>query len=215
MALLSKIGKFIGQNVNASNTLDNFNRLATNKKVMGLVAAGAVAKGLSDTVGKSSIDNAMDIAFDDPEADRAVLGTDLTPGLMLAESGIPGIGGIAKSMNVDKYGVNTGITGPMTGGAVLGGAGGFMAGSLGLAKRFSSSRGKAIAGAIGGLTGAIAGGAVGTGLGAGGAMMGAGMYAKRNSQLLSQNQNTSLNTANQLNASGDIVLGMHNSRRGF
>lgn len=215
MALLSQIGKFIGQNVNATTAMDNFNRIASSKKVLGLVAAGAVAKGLSDTVGQSTINNAMDIAFDNPEADRAMLGTDLTPGLLLAESGIPGIGGVAKAMNVDKYGVNTGITGPMAGGAAVGAVGGFMAGSLKLAKRFPSSRGEAIAGALGGLTGAIAGATIGAGAGAGAALLGAGNYARNNRGLLAQSPNSSLATANQLNASGDIVLGMHNSRRGF
>jgi hypothetical protein len=37
----------------------------------------------------------------------------------------------------------------------------------------------------------------------------------QNKQLMSQSPNSSLAMANQLNASGDIVLGMHNSRRGF
>jgi hypothetical protein len=39
---------------------------------------GAAVKGFYDQVAPATINNAMDIAFGDPEADRAILGTDLT-----------------------------------------------------------------------------------------------------------------------------------------
>lgn len=204
MALLGKIGRSVES-------------LANSKLLMGTLVGGAVIKGLSDTVGQSAISNAMDIAFDNPEADRAVLGTDITPSILMAEAAVPGLSQAARVANVERYGFNTGIVGPMTAGAAVGGAGGFLAGSLGAARIFSSPRAKAIAGAFGGLTGVIAGAGVGAGVGAGGAFAHAAGYVRSNSQLMSQSpySRSSLTTADQLNASGDIVLGMHNARRGY
>lgn len=110
MALLDKIGK-------------SLSIASRSKAVMGTVAAGAVIKGLSDTVGQSAISNAMDIAFDNPEADRAVLGTDLTPSLLVAQAGLGPVSGVARAMNMDRYGADTGIVGPAAGGAGLGAVG--------------------------------------------------------------------------------------------
>lgn len=183
MALLGSIGK-------------SLYRGATSKTGMGIIAAGAVIKGLSDTVGQSSINNAMDIAFGTQEADNMMLGTDLTPGLLLAESGIPGVGGVAKAANIDKYGLNVGPTGAVGIPAVGAGVG-------------------ALIGSGGGMRGAIIGGAIGATVGAAGVAGGILNYARNNRALLAQSPNTSLQMANQLNASGDIVLGMHNSRRGY
>lgn len=183
MAILGEIGKSVYKG-------------ATSRTGLGLIAAGAIAKGLSDTVGKSSIKNAMEIAFDDRNADQMAIGTDLTPGLLLAESGIPIAGGLAKAANIDKYGFDIGATGAMAVPAVTGviGAG---------------------IGSMGGLKGTLIGGAVGAAAGAYGVGKRIANYARNNKALMSQSNNTSLQMANNLNATGDIVLGMHNSRRGF
>lgn len=146
----------------------------------------------------------MDIAFDNPEADRAVLGTDLTPSLLLAEAGLGEISNQAKNLNMLKYGINTGPAPTLalgTGGVALGGIGGAL-----LGRKMGGLKG----GIAGGLLGTIMGGAIGSGIG----MAPTLQYASQNKQLLSQSPNSSLNVASQLNASGDIVLGMHNSRRG-
>lgn len=125
MAILNSIGRALST-------------ASRSKTVMGLAVAGAVTKGLSDTVGQSAIDNAMDIAFDNPEADRAILGTDLTPSLLVSQAGLGPISGAARAMNIDKYGVNMGIEGPMKGGAAIGGALGFFGGvSYGVKKGIS------------------------------------------------------------------------------
>jgi hypothetical protein len=186
MALLNKIGKAAL-------------RGAGTKTALGILTAGAVVKGLSDTVGKSAIDNAMDIAFDNPEADRAVIGTDLTPSLLLGEAGLGPISGYARNMNAMKYGINTGPGVPMAG-AAGGAALGAMAGA-----RFGGGLGAIAGGAIG----AIAGGAVGISPTLG--------YINQNRQVLRESpySNTSMMTADALNATGDIVFGMHNSRRGY
>ena len=194
MSILNKIGKSVLSGMGS-------------KTALGVLTAGAVVKGLSDTVGQSAIDNAMEIAFDNPEADRAVLGTDLTPSLLLGEAGLGPISGIAKNMNIARYGVNTGPGLPMAttaGGAALGG----MAGA-----KYGASRG-GIKGAIfGGIAGSIVGGGVGGALG----IAPTAQYIRSNRQLLKESpfSNTSLVTADALNATGDIVFGMHNSRRGY
>lgn len=71
----------------------------------------------------------------------------------------------------------------------------------------------------GALVGSIAGSAIGGlpgGVLAGGAASFAVQSARDNSQIISQSPfyNSSLMTADRLNASGDIVLGAHNTRRG-
>ena len=189
MAILDKIGRAVGT-------------ASRSKTLMGLAVAGAVTKGLSDTVGKSAIDNAMDIAFDDPEADRAVLGTDLTPSLLVAEGGFGPISGAARAMNMDKYGLDLGPKAMIGGGAIGTALGGYAGMSLG--RGIKSKIALGIGGAI-----------VGAGAGTAAGLSPALMHARRNEQLLRESpfSNSSLATAQSLNATGDIVLGMHNSRR--
>lgn len=68
---------------------------------------------------------------------------------------------------------------------------------------------------IGGLIGGFGGTIAGSAAGAGTSFANAATYARKNEQLLRQSpfSNSSLATAQSLNATGDIVLGMHNSRR--
>ena len=168
----------------------------------GAIAAGAYfgykgIKGFADQVVPNTINNAMDVAFGDPEADRAVLGTDLTPSMLYMNSGLPGRS-IARGMNVGRTGINTGPVGaavpPLLGAAVGAGFGGM------------------IGGKIGAVAGGLVGGAIGTAV-TGNNIIGT---AARNRQILNQSPfyNQSLLTAERLNASGNIVLGMHNQRRG-
>lgn len=78
--------------------------------------------GLSDTVGQAAIDNSMEIAFGNREADRMVLGTDLTPSLILSEAGMGPISNAARMKNYNQYGYvqNPAITAPV--GAAFGAA---------------------------------------------------------------------------------------------
>lgn len=68
----------------------------------------------------------------------------------------------------------------------------------------------------GGFRGAAIGGTIGTMAGAYGALRRIQRPYRRNPETFNNSPyyNTSLSTAERLNASGDIVLGMHNSRRG-
>ena len=72
-------------------------------------------------------------------------------------------------------------------------------------------------GAMGAIAGAGIGGAVGGSMGVAlPAAASIGGHINRNQEFYRQSPYTSSSsTAAQLNASGDIVLGMHNSRRGY
>lgn len=186
---------------------------------MGTALAGAFGAGMFKKVANGTIDNAMDIAFDNPQADQAVLGTDLTPSMAMGV-GISGIAGapfrMANAMPLNMYGANP-TGGKVLGGAAVGGSigalGGAAIGGAGLgylgAKKFGMAGkiGYGIAGTIGG---AIAGGLGGTAVGAAPAIGATAHYAKK----YGRSSNSSLMTAQSLNANGNIVLGMHNSRRG-
>jgi len=160
-------------------------------------------RGFGDQVVPNTINAAMDVAFDDPEADMGVLGTNLTPSMLYMKSGLPGQS-IARARNIDKTGINLGLTGsvmtPTITAALGAGAGAFMGRTFGV----GTKKGAAIGGLIGGAFGAASVGnnIIGT--------------ASRNRQILNQSPfyNQSLLTAERLNASGNIVLGMHNQRRG-
>ena len=142
-----------------------------------------------------------DVAFGDPNADETFLGRKLTPGAVF-DAAIPG----------SSTGRNT--MAAMGLGATLGGVVG------GMAKGFK-----------GGVLGAAFGATAGL---AGSAAMGVG-YINRNERFINESpyvgtrrlnrdmtyggkiygqRNSSLQTAQELNADGNIVLGMHNLRRG-
>jgi hypothetical protein len=213
MSILDKIARATKNAGRATN------RGLSSKTAMRIGVSGAIIAGLSNTIGKSTIDNAMEIAFDNPEADRAILGTDLSPSLLLGESGFGPISGAARNLNAMKYGVDTGSgvnAGTATTGAILGSGFGALAGvGLGM-KKGKGTRSKVALGIGGAITGGIAGFAGGPALGFAGSMANAAAYARSNQQMLRESpfSNSSLATAQSLNASGDIVLGMHNSRRG-
>lgn len=169
-------------------------------------------KGFAGQVIPAMTDAAMDVAFDDPQADRAVLGTDLTPSLYLGVKGPGVIGQLARTKNATRFGL--GAHNPVSntiGGSVIGGLAG---GGLGAKMGFNRA---GIRGAIiGGALGAVGGGMIGGGLAAAGVASAAYSTARTNSQIMNESPfyNHSALTAQRLNASGNIVLGMHNQRRG-
>lgn len=180
------------------------------RKAVMAVAGTAFAAGLLGKVGKSAVSNTMDIAFGTPDADNYMLGgSDLTPSLAMGALVSGPLGAPARLKNaadLNMYGANS--LGTIAGGVgVAASLGGLTGGLLGKYEKL---------GKMGGIKGAIAGGAIGLGVG----LLGAGHhiqspYEKRPDLFRnSPYYNTSLSTAERLNASGDIVLGMHNSRRG-
>jgi len=188
MSLLSSIGKTLYKG-------------ATTKTGAGLIIGGAAVAGIAKNAAPAARDAAMDVAFGDPNADEAFLGRKLTPGAVF-DAAVPG----------SHTGRNT--IGAMGLGATLGGVVG------GMAKGFK-----------GGVLGAAFGATAGL---AGSAAMGAA-YINRNERFINESpyvgtrrlnrdmtyggkiygqRNSSLQTAQELNADGNIVLGMHNLRRG-
>jgi hypothetical protein len=101
--------------------------------------------------------------------------------------------------------------GGTVGGAVAGGMYGF---KRGVKKGIVGTLGGAVAGTLGGgaISGAMIAGSVAPPLGS------ARQMIENNQQFFSESpyaRNSSRGIASQTNASGDIVLGMHNSRRGY
>jgi hypothetical protein len=170
---------------------------------------GAGIKGLYDAVAPATIDAGMDIAFGDPQADRKILGTDLNPTMMYGASGLSGSGFVGRmyAPNAVRKGINSGgktALGIAAGGAALGGYAG---------AKFGKKLGF---GAMGTAASTAIGAAIGGSIGTAGAVSPPIATAKANQQIMTQSPfyNQSALTAERLNASGNIVLGMHNQRRG-
>jgi hypothetical protein len=190
-----KVGKLLGKASGMSGAS------AAGKIGIGaLIGGAAIAGGISGS--GEVIDSAFDVAFDDPQADRAFLGADLGPGYFASQ---PFGGAIAAAGRAPMYANANQIAG----GAGLAGIGagvgaiGMAVGAGGLLKR--NMKASLVGGGI-----AMVGAAMGA---SGGISMASGMQeasARKNPFL-----NTSSATANRLSASGDIVLGAHNSRRGY
>jgi hypothetical protein len=176
---------------------------ATSRVGAGLIIGGAALTGMAKIAAPAARDAAMDVAFGDPDADKYFTGRKLGPGV-IADSMFPG-------GNSGKAAIALGGLGTLTGAAIGGGIGSLM--------------GR-------GVRGAIAGGIAG---GIGMPLMAATGYINRNKEFMmsspysgnrrldrktmeyipwSQPRNTSSQNASELNATGDVVLGMHNRRRG-
>jgi hypothetical protein len=203
MALLNKIGKI------ASSTMG----MGNNKVLTALTIGGAMVAGFGGKTSEAAIAGTMDVAFGTPDADNYMLGgRDLSPSLAMGAT-MPGLAGAparfknAADLGMYGYGNPAAImAGPPVAaglGMLMGGVGGAMA----KAKKIPYT---------GGIRGALAGALVGGAVGLAGSVQAATQPYRRNPDLFrnSPYYNTSLSNAERLNASGDIVLGMHNTRRG-
>jgi hypothetical protein len=187
------------------------------RKAQGAVLGGLFLAGIGKEVVRPTIKAGLDVAFDDPDADQKMLGTDLTPSMLIgANIGGP-VGSVARGANAYRFGV--GGTNPYDTQKNVGRAGGIIGavggGIYGYTKGIAGQKGNkgAIMGAIAGGT---AGNVAGRVTGATGSLMFAKKYAQTNAQILNESPfyNRSLMTADRMNARGDIVLGAHNTRRG-
>jgi len=173
-------------------------------KVGAAVGFGALfGLGAINTAGKSAKEGMMEAAFGTPDADRAFLGTELS-GRFLAGSILGGpVGGLMRaSAPMDYMRVNP-VTPTARMQVASTGIGGLVGGVVG---------GIGIGGKKGGAIGAIAGAAIGA--------IAPLDYTRRriqnNQDFYSQSPYArSRQLATELNASGDIVLGMHNARGGY
>jgi hypothetical protein len=178
-------------------------------KAGAVVGFGALfGLGVMNSAGKSAKEGMMEAAFGSPDADRAFLGTELS-GRFLAGSVLGGpVGGLMRAsapldyMKVNPIAPTSGQQMASTAiGGLIGGAVGGIGGTI------SKLGGKKF-----GAIGAIAGAAIGAV-----APLSYTMGRIRNNQeFYSQSPYArSRQLASELNASGDIVLGMHNSRGGY
>lgn len=169
---------------------------------VGVPLIGLGLLGVSQGVGSSIREGMMETAFGDPNADAAFLGRNVSARFLLGSAMGGPIGGLMQATAPsDYYAVNpVQPTAKSVGvGALVGGLAGAKVGSYKGPKT-------AIAG---GILGAIGGGVVAPAA----YTMG---HIRRNSEFYSRSPyRSSRQLAEELNASGDIVLGMHNSRGGF
>lgn len=185
--------------------------------------AGVAGFGAMQTAGPAAKDAAMEAAFGDPNADETFLGSELSGRYLLGAATGGRLGSaLMATAPMDAYKMNPYIPNPVQSGAIgaaAGGAAGALGGFMFAAKKAAAtgtkSRGKLAAAMIGGaIGGAVVGGtALGIGTTGSAAITYAGM--NRNFFANSPYANTSSGTAAALNASGNIVLGMHNSRNGY
>ena len=213
MSILNRAGKVVSQ-------ASGFSGMGTAGKVgVGALLAGMGIKGFYDQVAPATINAGMDVAFGDPQADRKVLGTDLTPSLLYGASGLPGAD-YARMINPSKYGLG-GKSGPIKNTARSAAVGGFLGGAAGTAIVAGAAR--AARSPVNpaqlmkkGAKGAAIGAAIGGAVGLFGTVSSTAMTANANRQIMTQSPfyNQSALNAERLNARGNIVLGMHNQRRG-
>ena len=229
------VGRFAGKNIAEAG------RSSGTKLLLGTALAGGMIKG----IGSSPKEALLDAAFDDPNADEAFMGRPMSGRFLGAAGmggggaavgmGIAGAvagaalgGGMAgKIMEGSSFrgaAISAGIMGGMAMGAGAGGMGETLS-VFGPAPTIGGQIGSTIAGTVlGGTIGSLAkgvkGGMIGGAIGAiAGAAAVPAMTANRinsNMGLLARSPyNTSTMQAQNLNASGNIVLGMHNSRGGY
>jgi hypothetical protein len=187
----------------ALNFLDKF---SSPKALIG-VGAAAGLMGASSVAGPAAMDAAMTTAFGDSNVDRYFMGSD-TSARFMAGSLMGGPMGTALALTSpsDFLGTHQPDLGPALPMATTGALGAAGAG-IGLA---------AGSGVKGRIAGAFAGGALGSIAGAGAGIYPTYKYASENREFLrSSPYSTSRSNALALNADGNIVLGMHNSRRSY
>lgn len=162
--------------------------------------------GMANTVGPEARDASFDAVLGTPDADRYFTGRKFSA-RFLASGALPGPLGSAVRATApsDSLVVNpTMPVNPVTSGSAGMGIGGLF--GFGVAKRFGFSTGRSIA----------MGAAIGGTMGAAAPVAGALSYTRQNRDFFTQSPyGRSSSSSAELSAVGDIVLGMHNSRRGY
>ena len=194
-------------------------RVGSSRAGLAAIGIGAFGLGVANKAAPAARDAAFDVAFNDPNADEKFVGRKLNTRFLLGEA-MGGVAGTAMRVSSpdDYAAVNAPIVMPTpqnmvaTAAASAGlGVGGAIAG----AKKGSGVKGKAMGALIGGAIGA----ALPPAIGASATIAGVRGRMRRNERFYSESPYAgtggSLATANALSASGDIVLGMHNARRGY
>ena len=203
MALnIGKLIKSAGQGITAASS---------SRAALGAIGAGAFTLGAASTIGPAARDAAFDVALGDPNADVAFTGRKINTRYLLGEGMSGPIGTATRLTSPMDYET---FSSPVPTGKqafISAGVGGAIGGGIGMAAGSILKKRLGIAG--------VAGTAIGAAVGATSGLMGARNLVKNNQRFYQEspynNRNSSLNTMNNTNAVGDIVLGMHNSRRGY
>jgi hypothetical protein len=201
-------------------------------KIAAIGALGAAgAMGVANRVGPAMREGAMETAFGDPNADAAFLGRNVSARFLLGSAIGGPMGGAMRYSAPDDYfmvdpassstfGMGLGALGAVGGGSIGYGATSMVARTPRKTIRNAVSsigreggKGFSLGGTKTRIAGAIAGAAAGAAILPASYVRG---HIGRNQQFYDQSpyNNVSLARAEALNASGDIVLGMHNSRGG-
>jgi hypothetical protein len=198
--------RFISGSSSVAGAIGNAgNKISSSKSATLALMGAAGAAGFANTAGPAVMDATMDVAFGTPDADRYFTGRDLSlRGAIGASAGGPLGGALMATSPGDFFAVNPTIPSPVVTAPLFGTVGsgiGAMAGS----------------GVKGRIAGGIIGGIAGAGVGFVAPAIGAANYVRNNSQFFSQSPYapSSARAYADLNATGDVVLGMHNARRGY
>jgi len=180
----------------------------------GLAAVGALAfmGGMANEIGPAARDAAFETTLGTADADRYFTGRKFSA-RFLAGSFMGGpVGSMMQSTApADLMATGAGMPQNPVGSTVnIGGLGALGGAALGV-KKGGSTRSKVLGGIAGGVAGAITGGTVGGAI----PYVAAGTYVRSNREFFSQSPYGRSTANNDLSAVGDIVLGMHNSRRGY
>ena len=225
MGLLSGLGRATRATGRGTKRMG---RAATSSMGSKAIIGGALAAGVYSTAARPAMDATLDVAFNDPDADRKFTGGKLSP-LIFGGGVIGGAANAARLASPQYYQDYAHVSPhPVAQVAAIGG-GGALGGTIGAM----------IGGAFGGGKGLLRGGLIGA-IGGSAAMAappmmlaahraeknmksGIGVNKRLNPNTLDLNysapqesylRNSSLRRQEQMNSSGDMVLGMYNLRRG-
>lgn len=212
--ILNKIGKSISKSGSAVSSAVSY----AGGSPKGLAAIGAVAfmGGMANEIGPAARDAAFETTLGTADADRYFTGRKFSA-RFLAGSFMGGpVGSMMQATApADLMATGAGMpqnpVGSAAGVGAVGGLGGALGGVVVAANKGGSTRSKVLGGIAGGVAGAITGGTVGGSV----PYAAAGTYVRSNREFFSQSPYGRSTANNDLSAVGDIVLGMHNSRRGY
>jgi hypothetical protein len=163
-------------------------------------------------MGSAPKDAMLEAAFGDPNADQAFLGSSLSARYLMGEATGGLLGNAMRYSNPADLARMTPL--PVSTGGIIGMTSAGVAGGAFAGAKLSGRAGGGVRGKI---LSSVAGAAIGGGLGLGASMSGPVAHVAANRDFYSRSPygNQSSATAAALNASGNIVLGMHNSRNGY
>ena len=221
MSLISSLGRVAGGAGGAAGR--SLSRLGTNRGSLMAIGAIAGTAGLASKVGPAARDAALEVGLGDENADRYFMGSKFSA-RSLVGAGLGGALGEAIQMTSPGDYMKTnpivlaGVGGQAIAGAGVGGLAGGIGGALLGVKSGGSTFGKVAKGIVGGVMGAGMGATIGGAAPITAAGISTKSYMNDNAEFFASSPYSGRGTQQIMNdtgASGNIVLGMHNSRKGY